>query len=183
MMLLAVLPLGHAPQAKTAAVIGIGSGMSTALLLASPNLTRVDSIEIEPAIIEGARNFQPVVDPAYKDPRSHIVIDDAKSYFARGRQRYDIVSEPSNPWVSGRGVALHRGVLQAPRGVAERRRRSLPMAPYLRDGFAHARVDPRRAAEDLPHFTVGVLDHIDSDIVLVARKGGAPGRSTNRFLR
>src|ERR671916_244771 len=39
---------------------------------------------------------------AFDDPRSLIVIDDAKSYFASEQRRYDlIVSEPSNPWVSG----------------------------------------------------------------------------------
>jgi predicted membrane-bound spermidine synthase len=102
MALLAVLPMGHQPQAKTAAVIGFGSGMSSAMLLASPTLARLDTIEIEPAMVDGAQFFRPDADAAFKDPRSHIVIDDAKSYFARGRARYDIiVSEPSNPWVSG----------------------------------------------------------------------------------
>src|SRR4029079_2467160 len=39
---------------------------------------------------------------AYEDPRGHIHIDDAKTFFAAHGKRYDlIVSEPSNPWVSG----------------------------------------------------------------------------------
>ena len=39
---------------------------------------------------------------AFEDPRSQLHIEDAKTFFARSRQRYDvIVSEPSNPWVSG----------------------------------------------------------------------------------
>jgi spermidine synthase len=38
----------------------------------------------------------------FEDPRSTFVIDDAKSYFAAGRRTYDLIlSEPSNPWVSG----------------------------------------------------------------------------------
>ena len=37
MALLALLPLGHAPDAQNAAVIGFGSGMSTATLLGSPH--------------------------------------------------------------------------------------------------------------------------------------------------
>ncbi|HUL55524.1 MAG TPA: hypothetical protein VLT60_00910, partial [Usitatibacter sp.] len=65
MTLLGALPLGHKPDAKTAAVIGFGSGMSTTVLLGSPNLQRVDTVEIEPAMVEGARNFRPVVDAAY----------------------------------------------------------------------------------------------------------------------
>src|SRR5258705_12166827 len=76
--------------------------MTSTFLLTSPTLQHLETIEIEPAMVEGARNFLPVVNAAFEDPRSRIVIDDAKSYFARGRNRYDIiVSEPSNPWVSG----------------------------------------------------------------------------------
>jgi spermidine synthase len=181
MMLLAVLPLGHAPEAKAAAVIGFGSGMSTSMLLASPNLRHVDTVEIEPAVIEGARRFQPVVDAAYLDPRSHIVIDDAKSYFARGRQRYDIiVSEPSNPWVSGVASLF----------TEEFYRR---LAVSLNDGGVMAQwlhtyeMDDATLASifaavrrTFPDFTV--YSSIDSDIVLVARKGGAPGRFDARVL-
>lgn len=102
MVLTGLLPLAWHPQAKTAAVVGFGSGISTATMLGSPNLTRVDTIEIEPQMVEGAKHFGDLVAAAYADPRSNIVIDDAKSYFARSRHKYDIiVSEPSNPWVSG----------------------------------------------------------------------------------
>jgi predicted membrane-bound spermidine synthase len=102
MALAAILSFVYQPNLQTAAVIGFGSGMSTATLLGSPTLKRVDTIEIEPAMVEGARLFGPPVERAYSDPRSRIVIDDAKSYFARSALRYDlIISEPSNPWVSG----------------------------------------------------------------------------------
>ena len=102
MLLLGALPLAAMPDAKSAAVIGFGAGVSTHVLLASPLLTRVDTIEIEAAMIDGARLFRPRNERAYTDPRSHVVIDDAKAYFARSNARYDIiVSEPSNPWVSG----------------------------------------------------------------------------------
>lgn len=53
-------------------------------------------------MIEGARLFDPYNRRAYHDPRSRIHIEDAKTYFASHGTRYDIiVSEPSNPWVSG----------------------------------------------------------------------------------
>ena len=102
MTLTAALPLAVRPDAQTAAIIGFGSGISTHTLLASPLLKRVDTIEIEAAMIEGARHFRPRNDLAYTDPRSHFIIDDAKAFFARSSARYDIIiSEPSNPWVSG----------------------------------------------------------------------------------
>ena len=53
-------------------------------------------------MIEGARTFGAAVARAYNDPRSRIHIDDAKSFFAGRNEKYEvIVSEPSNPWVSG----------------------------------------------------------------------------------
>ncbi|MBC8007183.1 MAG: hypothetical protein H7X76_03955, partial [Prolixibacteraceae bacterium] len=82
--------------------IGFGSGLTTHTLLGSTAITSVDTIEIEPAMIEGARTFGAVVARAFNDPRSNIHIEDAKSFFAGRNEKYDvIVSEPSNPWVSG----------------------------------------------------------------------------------
>lgn len=102
MILASVLPLLLKPDAKDVAVIGFGSGRSTHVYLGYPPLRRVDTIEIEPAMVEAARLFGPLVSRAYEDPRSHIHIEDAKSYFSRHNRRYDIImSEPSNPWVSG----------------------------------------------------------------------------------
>ncbi|MEO5560616.1 MAG: fused MFS/spermidine synthase, partial [Dokdonella sp.] len=102
MVMAAGIPLLHHPHPRNAAVIGFGSGLSTHTLLGDPRLERVDTIEIEPAMIEGARGFGEYVERAYNDPRSHIHIEDARTYFAANHARYDIIlSEPSNPWVSG----------------------------------------------------------------------------------
>jgi predicted membrane-bound spermidine synthase len=104
MALLAALPLAYHDAPRTAAVIGFGSGLSTHTLLADKRLERVDTIEIEQAMIEGAQVFGERVSRAYRDPRSRVILDDAKSYFAGQQQRYDlIISEPSNPWISGVG--------------------------------------------------------------------------------
>src|SRR5258708_528184 len=102
-ILLGALPLMLHPAPKTAAVIGFGSGMTTHVLLADPGLERVDSVEIEARMIEAARKgFFPLNRLAYEDPRSQIHIEDAKTYFSVANWKYDIiVSEPSNPWVSG----------------------------------------------------------------------------------
>jgi predicted membrane-bound spermidine synthase len=98
-----LIGLAHRPDARTAAVIGFGSGMSTAAILAgAPSLLSLVTIEIEPAMVEGARLFLPANRRAYDDPRSTIVVEDARAYFARTRERFDyILSEPSNPWVAG----------------------------------------------------------------------------------
>jgi len=62
----------------------------------------VDTVEIEEAMVEASAGFLPRNERAYRDPRSRIHIDDAKTFFSTHNSRYDlIVSEPSNPWVSG----------------------------------------------------------------------------------
>ena len=82
----------------------MGSGITTHILLGDPNLEHVDTIEIESAMVEAARGFGIRSERAFKDSRSNLIIDDAKSYFSSSRKRYDlIVSEPSNPWMSGVG--------------------------------------------------------------------------------
>jgi predicted membrane-bound spermidine synthase len=102
MVLTAAVPLAHKPDAKTVAIIGIGTGLTTHTMLANMALERVDTIEIEPAMAEAARGFAARNSGAFADPRSRIVFDDAKTYFSTHNRRYDIiVSEPSNPWVSG----------------------------------------------------------------------------------
>ncbi|HET7031947.1 MAG TPA: hypothetical protein VFJ48_02400, partial [Casimicrobiaceae bacterium] len=98
----AALPLAYAPEARRAAIIGHGSGLTTHVLLASPLVEQVDVIEIEPEMIRGAREFLPRVQRAYNDPRARYFVEDARAFFARAAKRYDvIISEPSNPWVSG----------------------------------------------------------------------------------
>ena len=102
MALSAALPLAIKPDARNVANIGMGSGMTVQTLLASKSIERVDTIEIEQAMVDGAKFFGKRVDRAYSDPRSFIHIDDAKSFFSTNKNTFDIiVSEPSNPWVSG----------------------------------------------------------------------------------
>jgi spermidine synthase len=100
--LVGLIPLMVKPDAKQGALIGFGSGVTCHTLLSSPVLERLDTIEIEPEMVRGSRFFMPVNYRAYEDPRSHIFYDDAKAYFAAAGLKYDfIISEPTNPWVSG----------------------------------------------------------------------------------
>ncbi|MFI4868572.1 MAG: spermidine synthase [Steroidobacterales bacterium] len=103
MVLAAAIPLSMHPHPARVANIGFGSGLTTHALLTSGLVQRLDSIEIEPLMVEAAtKGFGPRIRNVFEDPRSHIVYEDAKTFFASSREPYDlIVSEPSNPWVSG----------------------------------------------------------------------------------
>ena len=174
MTMLAMMPLGHKPDAKSAAVIGFGSGMSTTLLLSSPNLTNVVTVEIEPSMVQGARNFMPVVAKAFDDPRSHIVIDDAKSYFARGRTQYDIiVSEPSNPWVSGvASLFTEEFYARLNTYLTDGGVLSQWLHTYEMDAETLASI-LKAIAKTFPEYRI--YSSIDADLIIIARKGGGVG--------
>jgi predicted membrane-bound spermidine synthase len=102
MTMAGALPLAYNPGARRAANIGLGSGLTSNTLLADARLEHVDTIEIETAMVRAARGFGERVERTFNDPRSSIHIEDAKTFFSEQNATYDvIVSEPSNPWVSG----------------------------------------------------------------------------------
>jgi predicted membrane-bound spermidine synthase len=102
-VLAAAIPLSMHRHPARVANIGFGSGLTTHTLLTSGLVERLDSIEIEPFIVEAARKgFGSRISNVFEDPRSHLIYDDARTFFASSHAQYDlIVSEPSNPWVSG----------------------------------------------------------------------------------
>ncbi|NEX23094.1 spermidine synthase [Thiorhodococcus mannitoliphagus] len=103
MTLAGTLPLGLHPRPQRVANIGIGSGLTSHILLTTDQVIDLDTVEIEPLMASAARQgFMPRVRNLFEDPRSHIHFEDAKTFFATRQGQYDvIVSEPSNPWVSG----------------------------------------------------------------------------------
>jgi spermidine synthase len=102
MVAIGALALAHVPDARRVANIGFGSGITTHTILGSSKIARVDTVEIEPAMVEGARAFGKLSERAFHDPRSHVHIEDAKTFLSSQREPYDVIaSEPSNPWVSG----------------------------------------------------------------------------------
>jgi spermidine synthase len=101
-ILLAAYPLAYSRTCRTVGVIGLGSGMTASVLLESDSVKAMDVVEIEPCIVEAAKLMGPKVQKVFIDKRSSIHVDDAKTFFSSHRKKYDIIiSEPSNPWVSG----------------------------------------------------------------------------------
>ena len=101
-VLLGEAPLLFGPPAKKVLVIGYASGVTTGSVVRHDEVERIDAVEIEPAIVDASHFFDHDSGRPLEDPRVHLVLDDARSYLAATRERYDvIVSEPSNPWMSG----------------------------------------------------------------------------------
>ena len=99
------LLLGHLPflarDAKRVAVVGWGSGMTVGAVLKHP-VEHVRAFEIEPAVIEASHFFEPANGTPLADDRVELVLGDARNELRRGDDEYDlIISEPSNPWITG----------------------------------------------------------------------------------
>lgn len=99
------LLFGHLPflarDAKRVAVVGWGSGMTVGAVLEHP-VDKVDAFEIEPAVVEASRFFEPQNGRPLDDLRLNLILGDARNQLRRGDEEYDlIISEPSNPWITG----------------------------------------------------------------------------------
>jgi spermidine synthase len=171
-IMVAAVPMALYPQAKTAAVIGFGSGLTTHTLLATPLLERVDTIEIEPAVIEAAKKFRPRVELAYTDPRSRIHIGDAKTYFSTRNSKYDIIiSEPSDPWVSGISSLFSKEFYH-------RIKSNLNSGGMLVQWLQVYEIDVQLVASVLKALSPNFSDYViyasdNADIVIIARNGGS----------
>jgi spermidine synthase len=91
----------HPREPKNVLVVGAGAAITAGSVLAHP-VERLDLVEISPAVIDAARLFKAANRNAVDDPRTHVHVDDAKTFMALAPRKYDlVVSVPSNPWVSG----------------------------------------------------------------------------------
>jgi len=100
-VMLGQLPMLIAPRPNNALVIGFATGITVGAMLQSP-VQSVTCVELEPRTIEGSEFFSHVNNRPLDDPRTTLIIDDARTYLRVTPNRYDaIVSEPSHPWVPG----------------------------------------------------------------------------------
>ena len=100
-VMLGQLPMLIAPQRNNGLIIGYATGVTVGAMLQSP-IQSVTCVELEPATVDGSRFFEHVNNRPLDDPRTQLIIDDARTYLRVSPTRYDvIVSEPSHPWVPG----------------------------------------------------------------------------------
>jgi spermidine synthase len=83
------------------AVIGYGSGVTVGASTQFP-IGHADVVELEPEIVYASRWFEDVNHQPDKNPKVNILVGDGRNFLTQGDDRYDvIISEPSNPWITG----------------------------------------------------------------------------------
>ncbi len=101
-LMLGLAPAAARAGARSAFVVGFGSGVTAGVLARVPGMERVRVVELEPAVLEMEPYFRHVNRDVLSRPNVRAIVDDARSALQLTRERFDvIVSEPSNPWLAG----------------------------------------------------------------------------------
>ncbi len=100
--LLAHIPALLATKKENALVVGMGTGITAGELTLYPEIRSIDVAEISPSVIKALPLFEKYNFQVHKDPRLKILQGDAFNILKGTDKKYDIIiSEPSNPWVTG----------------------------------------------------------------------------------
>ncbi len=100
--------LGHLPailhtNPRSILIVGCGAGVTAGTFVVHPEVEHITICEIEPRIPPAtAKYFADANHNVMKDPRTHIVFDDARHFVLTANQKFDIItSDPIHPWVKG----------------------------------------------------------------------------------
>jgi spermidine synthase len=100
-ILIGTLPLLVREQTDDVLVIGLGSGITLGAVEQFP-IKRVTCVELEPAIVESSRFFNQFNNRPLDDPRLRLLSNDGRNFLFTTDEKFDvIISEPSNPWLTG----------------------------------------------------------------------------------
>jgi spermidine synthase len=96
------IPAILSPRRRSVMVIGLGTGVTAGELTLYPDIERIDVAEISQTVVEALPYFSSANHNVHKNPKVRIEIGDAFRILGRSKNKWDIiVSEPSNPWVTG----------------------------------------------------------------------------------
>ena len=100
-ILIGSLPLLVRERTDNVLLIGLGSGVTLGSVEQFP-VKQITCVELEPAVLEATRYFEDVNNRPLEDPRLRMVSNDGRNFIYTTNEKFDvIVSEPSNPWISG----------------------------------------------------------------------------------
>jgi len=100
--LLAYLPLMVHKNPKNVLNIGFGTGSTLGVVTNFP-VSKITCIEIDPMVVDVAgRYFSDYNNDVLDDPRTEIIVEDARNYLMSHDETYDvIISDPQDVWNSG----------------------------------------------------------------------------------
>ena len=110
------LPLLLAPHARRVAYVGSATGISAGGALVHP-IDSLHLVEIVPGVARAAEHyFADANRGVYRDPRTRVVLDDARNFLRATGERFDVViADLFVPWQAGTGSLYTREHFEAVR--------------------------------------------------------------------
>ena len=100
--LLGHLPMFLHPEPQEVCIIGYGSGATVYATATHPNVTAVDVVEIEQAVLDASKYFDSINHGILEDSRVRLYTEDGRNFLRHQKKTYDVIlSQPSNPWIAG----------------------------------------------------------------------------------
>lgn len=95
------IPILFHSRPEEVCIVGLGTGCTAGSAALHP-VRRVTVVEIEAAMVEGARRFEKANHRVHDNPKVDIRVTDGRLFLRLHPGAFDVViSEPSNPWQAG----------------------------------------------------------------------------------
>jgi len=157
----------HPPKV---ALIGYGSGVTAGAATQYP-IDSLEVVELEPAVYEAARFFDAVNHRPTENPKVRAIVGDGRNFLTQRSDLYDvIISQPSNPWITGVSNLFTREYFQSVKsrlredGIFCQWAQLYEMAPW------NIKAIYRTLADEFPYVMVFAAEDLSSDTILIASR-------------
>jgi spermidine synthase len=161
-----LLSRGEAPP--KVALVGFGSGVTAGAITQYP-IASLEVVELEPAIYRASHFFDHDNHRPLENPKVTARVGDGRNFLTQRRDRFDvIVSQPSNPWLTGVSNLFTREYFRdvksrlAPHGLFCQWAQLYEMSPW------NIKTIYRSLREEFPYVYVFAAEDLSSDTILVA---------------
>jgi spermidine synthase len=165
-----LLPLlfyrGETPP--TVALVGYGSGVTAGAITQYP-IKSLEVVELEPAIYRASHFFDKDNHRPTENPKVTARVGDGRNFLTQRSDRFDVlVSQPSNPWLTGVSNLFTREYFRdiktrlAPHGVFCQWAQLYEMSPW------NIKTIYRTLREEFPYVYVFAAEDLSSDTILLA---------------
>jgi spermidine synthase len=163
---LLLYPGDHPPKV---ALIGYGSGVTAGAITQYP-IASLELVELEPAILyRASRLFDDVNHRPLDNPKVTARVGDGRNFLTQRSDRFDVVvSQPSNPWLTGVSNLFTREYFRdikrrlAPGGIFCQWAQLYELAPW------NVKTIYRTVREEFPYVYVFSAEDLSSDTILIA---------------
>jgi spermidine synthase len=162
---LLLYPGDHPPRV---ALVGFGSGVTAGSVTQAP-IKSLEVVELEPAIYRASHFFDDVNHRPLTNPKVTARVGDGRNFLGQRSDRFDvIISQPSNPWITGVSNLFTREYFQAiksrlaPDGIFCQWAQLYEMAPW------NIKAIYRTMRSEFPHALVFAAEDLSSDTILIA---------------